>query len=160
MTRQTVYLGFDLATITGWGLLDANGARIDSGWRAFPVKTTDGARWGLVRRWMLERLDHAAEHGEPVVGYELVMRHAATRAGHVYGGFEAYLQEVCDARGLRLVPVTVGGVKVHATGKGNADKSAMVLAARKRWGYPTSSAKGHEDEADALHIASLTLEQA
>ena len=160
MTRQTVYLGFDLATLTGWGLLDANGARIDSGWKAFPVKTTDGARWGLVRRWMLERLDHAAEHGEPVVGYELVRRHAATRAAHVYGAFEAYLQEACDARDVRLLPVTVQHVKQHATGKGNADKSAMVLAARKRWGYPTSSAKGHEDEADALHIASLTLEQA
>jgi len=39
-------------------------------------------------------------------------------------------------------------VKRHATGRGNADKAAMVAAAVARWGgEPT------EDEADALWIA-------
>jgi Holliday junction resolvasome RuvABC endonuclease subunit len=39
-------------------------------------------------------------------------------------------------------------VKAHATGKGNASKDAMVLAAATRWGVTAT-----EDEADALWIA-------
>ena len=51
-----------------------------------------------------------------------------------------------------LPVVTVGPteVKRHATGRGNADKADMRLAAAKRWGQLLTS-----DEADAAWIADL-----
>ena len=82
-----------------------------------------------------------------VVYYEEVMRHAGTRAAHMYGAFQAFLELACYSRNIEIVPVAVGTIKKFATGKGNADKAAMIQAARSM-GYEVAD----DNEADALHL--------
>ena len=66
----------------------------------------------------------------------------------------ATVAAVCEERRVPYGGQPVATVKRTATGKGNADKQAMVEAAALRWwistpGYPCCS----EDEADALWVA-------
>lgn len=51
---------------------------------------------------------------------------------------------------LTINGLNPSAIKRHATGRGNADKTAMIAAARKRWGVTLSA-----DEADAAWVADL-----
>ena len=79
--------------------------------------------------------------------YEDVRRHLGTDAAHVYGGYLATLQAFCCEKNIKLVPVSVGTIKKHWTGKGNANKYEMIKEARKRGFQPID-----DNEADALAI--------
>jgi crossover junction endodeoxyribonuclease RuvC len=82
-----------------------------------------------------------------VIYYEDVRRHLGTDAAHVYGGYLATLQAFCYEKGIKLVPVAVGTIKKHWTGKGNANKYEMIQEARQRGFEPAD-----DNEADALAI--------
>lgn len=82
-----------------------------------------------------------------VIYYEDVRRHLGTDAAHVYGGYLATLQAFCCEKNIKLVPVAVGTIKKHWTGKGNANKYEMIQEARKRGFQPID-----DNEADALAI--------
>ena len=56
--------------------------------------------------------------------------------------------------GCSLKALGVGAIKKFATGKGNADKETMVLAARRRWPVWKREKYDH-NEADARWIAEL-----
>lgn len=60
------------------------------------------------------------------IWFEEVRRHAATDAAHVYGGLMATLTAWAELRGIPYEGVPVGTIKRHATGKGNANKDAMM----------------------------------
>ena len=62
------------------------------------------------------------------IWFEEVRRHAGTDASHIYGGLMATLTAWAELRGVPYEGVPVGTIKRHATGKGNADKAAMVAA--------------------------------
>lgn len=79
--------------------------------------------------------------------YEDVRRHLGTDAAHVYGGYLATLQAFCCEKNIKLVPVAVGTIKKHWTGKGNADKNEMLAEAKRR-GFNAID----DNEADALAI--------
>jgi Holliday junction resolvasome RuvABC endonuclease subunit len=68
----------------------------------------------------------------------------------VYGGFLAMLEAWCATNKVRMIGVGVGTVKQHWTGKGNADKVAMIEAAKGRGHNPVD-----DNHADALAILSL-----
>jgi Holliday junction resolvasome RuvABC endonuclease subunit len=53
----------------------------------------------------------------------------------------------CDHYGIPYQGVPVGTIKRHVTGKGNADKAAVIAAIRTRGFNPTD-----DNEADALAI--------
>lgn len=90
-----------------------------------------------------------------IVYYEDVKRHAGTLAAHAYGGYLAVLRMTCQEKGVKLVPIGVGTVKKHATGKGNASKQMMLEAAKKYFGY-----EGKNDNiADALWILQTGLDK-
>jgi len=55
--------------------------------------------------------------------------------------------------GITWLGVPVGTIKRHATGKGNADKEAMVVAARARGFSPAD-----DNEADAIAILHWAIE--
>jgi crossover junction endodeoxyribonuclease RuvC len=82
-----------------------------------------------------------------VIYYEDVRRHLGTDAAHVYGGYLATLQAFCCEKTIKLVPVAVGTIKKHWTGKGNANKYEMIKEARQRGFEPAD-----DNEADALAI--------
>lgn len=87
-------------------------------------------RYLRARRYLAEILDG---HNVTAVAYEEVRRHMGVDAAHVYGGIVAVIGEECERRKLPYRGIPVGTVKKLATGKGNADKVAMVGAANARW---------------------------
>lgn len=141
-------LGIDPGTLCGYALL-ADGRRITSGtWRLKRAKERDGLRY---LRMSQHVEDMIADYHPDVVAYELVRRHAGTRAAHVYGGIVAALMVSCERHGIPYCGHGVGAVKLAATGKGNATKAMMIEAARGVFGHDPVD----DNEADALMIACL-----
>jgi Holliday junction resolvasome RuvABC endonuclease subunit len=138
-------VAIDLGTTTGWAVRSANG-QIASGTVTFRPGRFEGGgmRYLRFRRWIAEVLD--GEKPE-AVHFEEVRRHAGTDAAHVYGGMLAELTAECELRGVPYQGVSVGTIKRHATGKGNAPKEAMVAAVRALGFSPAD-----DNEADALAL--------
>jgi hypothetical protein len=146
MSRNAT-LALDLGTRTGWALGAARPfapGRVVSGVQSFASGRFDGGgmRFLRFRRWLDEVLA-----GVSVVYFEEVRRHVGTDAAHVYGGLLATLTAYCEERSIPYQGVPVGTIKRHATGKGNADKTAMVAAIRAK-GY----APRDDNEADAIAL--------
>ena len=139
-------LTLDLGTHTGWALHDRDGS-ITSGTTHFTPQRFEGGgmRYLRFKRWLGEVKDAAA--GLDAVFVEEVRRHAGVDAAHAYGGFLAHLTAWCEHHGIPYQGVPVGTIKKHATGRGNADKAAMVAAMRAK-GYPVTD----DNEADALAL--------
>ena len=145
-------LAIDIGTTTGWARCSRDG-KIASGSEKFAPKRMEaaGQRWLKFRAFLAEQRQQAGEiHA---VYYEDVKQHAGTLAAHVYGGFLAMLEAWCAANNVPLRPVGVGVVKKHWTGKGNADKAAMIIEAKRRGFAPVD-----DNHADALAILSLARE--
>jgi Holliday junction resolvasome RuvABC endonuclease subunit len=143
-------LALDLGTTTGWALRTADG-QIVSGTQSFKPGRFEGGgmRYLRFRGWLAE-LHTSASIG--VAYFEEVRRHAGVDAAHAYGGFLATLTAWCEAQGIPYAGVPVATIKKHATGKGNADKAAMV-AAMQALGY----APADDNEADALALLRWAL---
>ena len=139
-------LALDLGTTTGWAIKPANGP-IASGTASFKPSRYDGGgmRYVRFRKW-LNQLGES-EVMIQAVYFEEVRRHAGTDAAHIYGGFLACLSAWCEEHTIAYQGVPVGTVKRHATGKGNADKAAVIASLRQQGFSPTD-----DNEADALAI--------
>lgn len=83
------------------------------------------------------------------VVFEEVRRHLGTDAAHIYGGIVATLTAWCEEHKISYEGIPVGTVKKLATGKGNANKAAMLAAARAKW--PGQAVKD-DNQADALWL--------
>ncbi|PWG16108.1 hypothetical protein DFK10_13660 [Salibaculum griseiflavum] len=151
-TGQRTLLALDLGTTTGWALHGADGL-ITSGTVSFRPSRFDGGGMRYLRftNWLgeLERLSGPIA----AIWFEEVRRHAGTDAAHVYGGLMATLTAWAEMRGVPYEGVPVGTIKRHATGKGNANKDAMIAAARARGVSPAD-----ENEADAIAILLWAME--
>jgi len=146
-----VILGLDLGTTTGWAVRDG-GVCASGMWLLKPPR---GAAFGYRFREFGVLVRGVVVHDEVgLVAYEDVKAHAGTLAAHVYGGFLAILEVACGDLGVPLKALGVGAIKKFATGKGNADKETMVLAARRRWPEWKREKYDH-NEADARWIAEL-----
>ncbi|MEO0035188.1 MAG: hypothetical protein RLZZ501_1211, partial [Pseudomonadota bacterium] len=86
--------------------------------------------------------------------FEEVRRHLGTDAAHVYGGLMGVLTAWAEVRGVPYQGVTVQHIKKHATGKGNADKAAVIEAMRAR-GYTPAD----DNEADALALLHWAIDR-
>lgn len=146
-------LALDLGTTTGWALRCGD-QTITSGTESFRPHRFEGGGMRFLRfkRWLgelrtsVERLD--------AVYFEEVRRHAGIDAAHAYGGFMAHLTAWCEHHEIPYQGVPVGTIKKHATGKGNADKAAMIAAVRARGFAPAD-----DNEADALALLLWAVEQ-
>lgn len=143
MTLEGTRLALDLGTNTGWALR-RDGTTI-IGTASFKVGRYEGGgmRYLRFQRW----LDELARDGVDSIWFEEVRRHAGTDAAHVYGGLLATLTAWCEHHGIPYSGVPVGSIKKHATGKGNANKDAMIAAAVARGFTPVD-----DNEADALAL--------
>jgi len=149
--------GLDLGTRTGWAVLNEDGSRSASGaWNCKPsAGSSPGMRFIIFRRNLSELL---AAYGDISFGYEDVkQRPLSVAAGHTYGGFKAHMLEIFDSLDITYCALGVGEIKSHATGKGQANKGAMCRAASIRWPDLGATANIDDNEADALHTASLML---
>ena len=145
-------LALDLGSRTGWavytpgmslsGFVDFKNSRHEGG----------GMRYLRFRHWLNEQQRALQEVN--AVYYEEVRRHAGTDAAHVYGGLLGILTAWCEQHRIPYRGIPVGTIKKHATGKGNADKAAMVAAAQKLMGRVVTD----DNEADALCILHFALQ--
>ena len=147
-------LCLDLGTKTGWALLD-DGTTF-SGTTSFKPGRFEGGgmRYLRFRQWLGELLastaiGRASKTGPAIdaIYFEEVRAHAGTDAAHTYGGFLATLGAFCEQHGIAYQGVPVGTIKRHITGRGNADKAAVIAAVRARGFHPKD-----DNEADALAI--------
>jgi Holliday junction resolvasome RuvABC endonuclease subunit len=143
---STVILALDLGTTTGWAMQLAD-STIVSGTMAFRPGRYEGGgmRYLRFRSWLDELLRTSPDLGR--VHFEEVRRHAGTDAAHIYGGFLAHLAAWCEMKGIPYQGVPVGVIKRHITGKGNADKQAVIAAVKAKGFNPAD-----DNEADAIAI--------
>lgn len=140
-------LAIDPGTRCGWAVWEA-GTILAAGTWDLGARRHEG---GGMRFLRLGRYLDEVFFGVNAVAYEEVRRHIGTDAAHVYGGIVAVISAKCEACGVPYTGIGVGSVKKLATGKGNADKSAMIAAANARWGLALELKD--ENEADARWIA-------
>ena len=139
-------LALDLGTTTGWALRGQDGG-ITSGTMSFKPSRFEGGgmRFLRFRGWLAEVA--ALSGGITRIAFEEVRRHVSTDSSHAYGGFLATLTAWCEQESIPYEGVPVGTIKRFATGRGNADKAAMISAMRARGFAPAD-----DNEADAIAI--------
>lgn len=142
------YIGIDPGTQCGWAVLDENGNRLASGTWDLSSRRHEGGGMRYVRLQSHLRELFDAYH-PAVVFYEEVRRHLGTDAAHVYGGIVSHIAAFCEGRTTPYSGIPVGTVKKYATGKGNAQKDAMIAATVARW----PDWRGDDNEADAIWVA-------
>jgi Holliday junction resolvasome RuvABC endonuclease subunit len=145
-------LALDLGTTTGWALRTHEGL-ITSGTALFRPGRFDGGGMRYLRftNWLTE-IDRLSG---PIaaIWFEEVRAHKGVDASHVFGGLMATLTAWAELRGIPYSGTPVGTIKRHATGKGNAPKTAMIAAVRARGFSPAD-----DNEADAIAILLWALE--
>lgn len=151
MTRHASpsILALDIASTTGWALY-AQG-KIVSGSKSFKHSRFEGGgmRYLRFRREFLNRFRAVRE-----VWFEEVHRHEGTDAAHVYGGLLATLTAWCEENAIPYRGVGVGVIKKHITGKGNANKQAVIEAVQAKGFKPAD-----DNEADALALLDFALKE-
>jgi Holliday junction resolvasome RuvABC endonuclease subunit len=144
-------LALDLGQKTGWAARNADGA-IASGTVEFKPSRWEGG--GMVylrfRAWLQEVDETAGAIG--AVYFEEVRSHRGVAAAHAYGGVLAHLTAWAEANKIPYRGVPVGTIKRHVTGKGNADKEAVIAAVRALGFVPAD-----DNEADALALLDWAL---
>jgi hypothetical protein len=143
-------LALDLGQTTGWAVRTPDGV-ITSGTAEFKPGRHEGGGMGYLRfrRWLEEM---RATCGVAEVVYEEVAAHRGVAASHAYGGFLAHLTAWAEARQIPYAGVPVGTIKRHVTGRGNADKDAVIAAVRALGFDPAD-----DNEADALALLDWAL---
>jgi len=157
-------LGLDIATKTGYAVLSVEtGQRIESGVlncsiRTKATKTIPADHEGR-RMWALEfglyRL--LSDHENILIAYERITM--GPKAGGKTTAVARWMESVvllgAYRENLSVISYAPGTIKKHATGDGRATKEQMVSAAEQRF----STVVCDDNEADALHIASLAHSQ-
>jgi len=145
-------LALDLGTQTGWAI-SANG-HITSGTERFANDRHSGGGMRYLKfKWWLSKA-HSLSGEFNAVFYEEVRAHAGTDAAHTYGGFLATLQAWCEHHNLPYEGVPVGTIKKHITGKGNANKQAVIKAVQQKLDPNITD----DNEADARALLDLVAE--
>jgi Holliday junction resolvasome RuvABC endonuclease subunit len=143
-------LSLDLGTTTGFAMTPSSGSIISGTWqnKSRNARYEGGGMRYLRFRQQLDEMHKAMPIG--AVYFEEVRRHRGTDAAHIYGGYMATLEAWCEEREIPYQGVPVGKIKSFITGKGNADKVA-VIAAVTALGYQPAD----DNEADAIALALL-----
>jgi hypothetical protein len=144
-------LALDLGQKTGWAVRNADGA-IASGTVEFKPGRFEGGGMVFLRfRAWLQEVDEAAG-GTRAVYFEEVRSHRGVAAAHAYGGFLAHLTAWAEANRIPYRGIPVATIKRHVTGRGNADKDAVIAAVRALGFDPAD-----DNEADALALLDWAL---
>lgn len=145
-------LALDLGTTTGWAVGNMVSQKVVASgtWSLKPGRYDGGGMRFVKFTARLKELYGATPFKR--VAFEEVRRHAGTDAAHVYGGLMATLQSFCETLSIPYEGIPVGTIKKFATGKGNADKAAMMASAWKAGFDPED-----DNEADAIALARLQL---
>lgn len=145
-------LALDLGTKMGWA--SSTDGVTTSGTENFNPGRFEGGGMRYLR--FRNRIQEMIALIQPeAVYFEEVRTQVSADAAHAYGGFMAHLVAVCEELKVPYKGIPVGTIKKHATGKGNANKEAMMSAAAAKW--PDQGIKD-DNQADALWILSCGME--
>lgn len=166
MTTNMRILGIDPGTHCGWALREPSGGMTSGVWELKHGRHDSGGMKMIRLNGYLNEIYNISPFG--MIAYEEVRRHMGTDAAHIYGAIYHKIQEWtlgirASVTGEVLVNHTgipVGTIKKFATGKGNANKDAMVLFAHAKWPNVHGYAEDWpHDEADARWIAECAWSQ-
>lgn len=142
-------LAIDLGTKTGWALSQKKGkvSTITSGTINFVNDRYQGGgmRYLKFQKWLNDLKSQIKSIDE--VYFEEVRMHRGATDAHVYGGFMATLTSWCELHRIPYQGVHWGSIKKFITGKGNANKQAVIDAV-KALGYVPED----DNEADAIAL--------
>lgn len=144
-------LALDTATKTGWCVWE-NGI-IESGVQDFSKKRgeSNGLMFLRFRKWIL---DLCFCINPDLIVYEMA-HHRGGAATEICVNLTGRVQEIAAQLEIESAPVRTTTLKKHATGKGNADKAAMIESARQIIGRDPID----DNEADAVCIAKYAQEE-
>jgi Holliday junction resolvasome RuvABC endonuclease subunit len=137
-------LALDIATNTGWKTKTASGV-----WNLKPNRgDSEGMR---VVRFKSKVRELISMEGITLISYE---RPAGMHKASIMVASEmvGVLKDLCIELNIDLACYSAPEIKKHATGKGNANKDAMIEAAKQLGFNPKD-----DNEADAIHLYNLTL---
>lgn len=147
-------LGIDPASKCGWAVVeDADASRVASGvWRGDRLEG-GGVRLAGFSNWLQGLLD---QYRPGAIVVEAPIHYGGRAPNWTSPRIGGIALAAAQDRGLCWVEVLPSVLKKWATGKGNADKAAMVRAARSR--LPEDCGAGgidlkDDNEADALLLA-------
>lgn len=119
------------------------------------VRTDESKGMRLIR--LLGKLAETKHSvGVDLVVYEAARHAASNRALVVQAEIQGALKLWCEQNKVEYRGYSPSEVKKHATGKGNANKEAMIAAAKARWPHSTIQ---DDNTADALWILDLAQSQ-
>lgn len=147
-------LALDLANDCGWCYWPAEGPILAGTWHLRGPRFEGGEMYLVRFRVLLQAMRQAFPINQ--VAYEDVRHHKGVDAAHIYGALLGQLAVWCGHYKIDYGGVNVSTIKRFATGKGNANKAAMVEAALKRW--PEAPGMDH-NEADARWLAAYVVSQ-
>lgn len=136
-------LALDIATNTGWKTETASGV-----WNLKPNRgESEGMRVVRFKSKVKELVDI---EGINLIAYE---RPAGMHKSSIMVASEmvGVLKDFCMERDIALACYSATEIKKYATGRGNANKEAMIKAARDRGFLPKD-----DNEADAIFLYLLT----
>jgi Holliday junction resolvasome RuvABC endonuclease subunit len=141
-------VGLDLS-LTSTGVAHADGT----------ASTLHTRETGVRRLWVLRAAIRSivctAEGPVDLVAVEGYSMGTARQSSHAHGLGElgGVIRLLLHDLEIPYVDIPPASVKVFATGKGNANKNDMLLAAARRLGYQGNS----NDEADALWLRAMAM---
>lgn len=143
---MTNILALDLGTTTGVAL--TTNCKIKSYSKSFKATRFQSAdRRFFNFRNHLQTVQESLVLGLRVVYFEEVRAHIGVDAAHCYGGFKAALTMFCEDNSIPYEGVPVGTIKKYITGKGNANKAAVIKAVQALGHNPKD-----DNEADAIAL--------
>lgn len=144
-------LTLDLGTTTGWAFYSPSTKIISD------IKLLKTNRFSNLGMKVLEfnkfLTDLFTNQSIQEVYFEEVIGHRNSIDGQYYGAYLGCLTAFCEHNNIPYQGVAVGTIKKHITGKGNANKEAMLKAVITKGHKPQT-----HDEADALALMYYILE--
>jgi Holliday junction resolvasome RuvABC endonuclease subunit len=146
-------LALDCATRTGWATL-INGA-IESGVQDFSKRRgeSNGMMFLRFRAWLHQSFDMAGMKMD-VIAYEQA-HHRGGAAVEICVNLTGRAQEFAASIGAETIAPHTATIKKFVTGRGNADKDAMVAWFKRETGRDAID----DNEADALAILRFVMNE-
>lgn len=145
-STQMKILALDIATKTGWKTKSASGV--------WDLKPNRGESTGMrVVRFKGKIKELIALEGITLVAYE---RPAGLHKASIMVASEmvGVLMDLCIEMGIEYASYSANEIKKFATGKGNANKEAMIKSAINK-GYRPQD----DNEADAIHLYEMVASE-
>lgn len=142
-------LAIDPGTKCGYAIL-TDGAKSSGVWDLSVHRYEgNGMRYVRLKKYLNEigKVD--------LIIFEEVRRHAGVLASHIYGGIVSHIMEYAETYKINYVSCPVGTLKKFATGKGNANKDAMIQACQEKLNVQPQD----DNEADALWLLHWGMKQ-